>query len=71
LERTFHRLLRRLYIVLFQGGIFCSHLPSPFALWCHLVLGIFLLIFWLDDLCIGQREAEVSHYYCVEVYMWF
>jgi hypothetical protein len=40
--------------------IFCRHWLGPFNLWCHLVLGFFLLIFCLDDLSIGDRGVLKS-----------
>jgi hypothetical protein len=45
--RKFHWLLLRIYIVLFQSGIFCRHLSGPFDLRCHFILR-FLCWFFLS-----------------------
>jgi hypothetical protein len=52
--------LLRMYIVLLQGGIFCSCLSGTFGLWCHSILEYFIDFFCLDYLSIGDQEVLKS-----------
>jgi hypothetical protein len=58
--RKFHGLLRRIYIVLLQDGIFCSCLSGPLDLWCHSILVFLCGFFCLDDLSIDNRGVLKS-----------
>jgi hypothetical protein len=59
-RRNFPWLLRRMYIVLLLGEIFCSYQLDPFDLWCHLALGFADLFGW--PIFWWYRGIKVSHY---------
>jgi hypothetical protein len=57
--RKFHELLKRMHIVLLQGGMFCRHLSVLLDLWCHLILG-FLCWFFIWMTSIADRGVLKS-----------
>jgi hypothetical protein len=55
--RTFHGLLRRMYIMQKLDEIFCRYQLGPFDVWYDLVLGfLYWFLVWMD-LSIGDRGA--------------
>lgn len=64
--RKFSWLLRRNYILLCLGGLFCSCLVGPFGLWHYLTQHILFLVF-VRISCLLARVGHWSYYYCVMV----